>query len=71
MAFKISKNSAFKKWNPPAKPKVLYTIGHRELNDLIKNNKSLKPPVKYDDFIKWLDTLVIKNENGTLKILKG
>ena len=67
MTFKISKNSAFKKWTSP---KVLYTIGHTELLELIDNNKRLKPPSDYSDFIKWIDTLAIKNENGKLRIIK-
>jgi len=67
MTFKISKNSAFKKWT---RPEICYIIGYEELMELIENNKSLKPPSDYSDFIKWIDTLGIKNENGKLKIIK-
>ena len=68
MTFKISKNSAFKKWTRPG---ICYIIGYEEIMELINNNKSLVAPVNEKDFIKWIDTLAIKNENGTLKIIKN
>ncbi len=68
MVLNISKNSAFKPWKK--NHQVFYVLKYSQIVDLVEENLKLSVPDDYKQFIKWLDTLKIKNNNGQLEVLE-
>jgi hypothetical protein len=75
VAFKVSENSAFKRWNgfkvsknsAFKNPNILVEIPFDKLIDLIQEN-FIKLPRTYDEFVIWIERLRIIYINGQLKL---